>query len=333
MIFSGFWVVFWQQYISLPIYVRTYVDPNANIDRLLAVEADDGHPAARSSSTTRRGRCPPFAAIIAGVLISSLSWLFLTLGSGVALHRRRAHRARHRRGGAGAALLRVHLAAGAPGQQGLFMGYAFLPIGIGYLIAGPTAGWLLHYFGEVRKQPHQMWYVIAAAGVVTTLLLIATTGSSGRRRSVRLEHECASAPGRASASHVADPSTMRRLAVAATGASGTGRRSRRTSPSASLRAAADGRRRAVLQVVAEELAGHAPERFLHRGQLHEDVGAVAVLVDHPLQPAHLPLDAAQAHEVALLDGRVHRPRPGLAERGVPAIRVRRRTARPVPPSP
>ena len=31
VIFSGFWVVFWQQYISLPIYVRTYVDPNANL--------------------------------------------------------------------------------------------------------------------------------------------------------------------------------------------------------------------------------------------------------------------------------------------------------------
>ena len=60
-----------------------------------------------------------------------------------------------------------------PGQQGLFMGYAFLPIGIGYLISGPTAGRLLHYFGEVKQAPEQMWYVVAGAGVLTTLLLLA----------------------------------------------------------------------------------------------------------------------------------------------------------------
>ncbi len=30
------------------------------------------------------------------------------------------------------------------GQQGLYMGYAFLPIAIGYFIAGPLGGYLLH---------------------------------------------------------------------------------------------------------------------------------------------------------------------------------------------
>jgi dipeptide/tripeptide permease len=172
VIFSGFWVVFWQQYISLPIYVRTYVDPQANIDRLLSVEATTVILLTFVVNYATR-KVPAFAAIIAGVLISSLSWLFLTLGSGVPY--------------IVAAL--IVLAIGEvvqapryyeyisrlapPGQQGLFMGYAFLPIGIGYLIAGPTAGRLLHYFGEVRRQPHQMWYVIAGAGVVTTVLLIA----------------------------------------------------------------------------------------------------------------------------------------------------------------
>jgi MFS family permease len=106
------------------------------------------------------------------VLISSVSWLFLTLGSGVPF--------------IVAALIVLALGEvvqapryyeyisrlAPPGQQGLFMGYAFLPIGIGYLIAGPTAGRLLHYFGEVRHQPQQMWYVVAGAGVLTTVLLI-----------------------------------------------------------------------------------------------------------------------------------------------------------------
>lgn len=172
IIFSGFWVVFWQQYISLPIYVRTYVDPNANIDGLLAVEATTVILLTFVVNYATR-KIAPFTAIIAGVLISSVSWLFLTLGSSVPF--------------IVAAL--IVLAIGEvvqapryyeymsrlapPGQQGLFMGYAFLPIGIGYLIAGPTAGRLLHYFGEVRQQPHEMWYVISGAGVLTTLLLVA----------------------------------------------------------------------------------------------------------------------------------------------------------------
>jgi len=171
VIFSGFWVVFWQQYISLPIYVRTYVDPNANVDRLLAWEAGTVIATTFLVNYATR-KVPAFLAIIAGVLISSLSWLFLTLGSGVPF--------------IVAAL--IVLAIGEvvqapryyeyisrlapPGQQGLFMGYAFLPIGIGYLIAGPTAGRLLHYFGEVKGQPEMMWYVVSGAGIVTTVLLI-----------------------------------------------------------------------------------------------------------------------------------------------------------------
>ncbi len=171
VIFSGFWVVFWQQYISLPIYVRTYIDPNANIDRLLAVEAGTVILCTFIVNYLTR-KFPAFPAIIAGVLISSLSWIILTFGSGVPF--------------IVAAL--IVLAIGEvvqapryyeyisrlapPGQQGLFMGYAFLPIGIGYLFSGPTAGALLQYFGETLHHPEMMWYVVSGAGVLTTILLM-----------------------------------------------------------------------------------------------------------------------------------------------------------------
>jgi dipeptide/tripeptide permease len=171
IIFSGFWVVFWQQYLSLPIYVRTYVNPNANIDALLSVEATTVILLTLAVNQLTR-RIPPFIAIIAGVLISSVSWLFLTLGSATPYVV------------AALIVLAIGEVVQAPryyeyisrlapqGQQGLYMGYAFLPIGIGYLIGGRSAGWLLHYFGEVRGQPAMMWYFLAGAGVLTTGLLI-----------------------------------------------------------------------------------------------------------------------------------------------------------------
>jgi MFS family permease len=56
------------------------------------------------------------------------------------------------------------------GQQGLYMGYAFLPIAIGYLIGGPLGGYLVHYYGEVVRRPQQMWWVISAIGILTAAL-------------------------------------------------------------------------------------------------------------------------------------------------------------------
>ena len=57
------------------------VDPQANVDRWLAFEAGAVISLTFLVNYLTR-KVPAFAAIIAGVLISSLSWLFLTLGSG-----------------------------------------------------------------------------------------------------------------------------------------------------------------------------------------------------------------------------------------------------------
>jgi MFS family permease len=57
------------------------------------------------------------------------------------------------------------------GQQGTYMGFAFLPIGIGSIVGGIFGGWLLHQFGEVKQQPEMMWWVIAGVGMLTTLAL------------------------------------------------------------------------------------------------------------------------------------------------------------------
>ena len=51
------------------------------------------------------------------------------------------------------------------------MGYAFLPIAIGYAIAGPLGGFLLQEFGDVLHRPAQMWWVIVAIGVLTAALM------------------------------------------------------------------------------------------------------------------------------------------------------------------
>jgi MFS family permease len=58
-----------------------------------------------------------------------------------------------------------------PGQQGLYMGYAFLPIALGYFFGGALGGYLLHHYGEVVQRPQQMWWWIAGIGIFATLLM------------------------------------------------------------------------------------------------------------------------------------------------------------------
>jgi proton-dependent oligopeptide transporter, POT family len=171
LIISGFWVVFWQVYIALPLYVRGYVDPNSPIDALIAVEGLGVISTTVLVAWITR-RVPPLPAMAAGVTLTSLAWLILTI-SGSALF-------------IGATLLVVALGEAlkasryyeycsrlAPeGQEGLFMGFAFLPIAIGFFIAGRIGGRLVHYFGDVRHAPAQMWYVITAIGLVTAGLLL-----------------------------------------------------------------------------------------------------------------------------------------------------------------
>ena len=38
VISSGFYIVFWQQYISVPLFIRGYVNPKANVDLILSVD-------------------------------------------------------------------------------------------------------------------------------------------------------------------------------------------------------------------------------------------------------------------------------------------------------
>jgi len=170
VIFTGYWIVYWQLFITLPLYIHAYVDPRANTELLLATG-----PLVVITLTLAINlltqRLHAFNAIIIGTLITSLAWIILILRPTVV----------------GVVITLIAVALGeitqspryyeyisrlAPlGQQGTYMGFAFLPLGIGSLIGGPFGGWLIHYFGEVKHEPQMMWVVIVAVGVLTAILL------------------------------------------------------------------------------------------------------------------------------------------------------------------
>jgi MFS family permease len=170
VIFSGYWIVFWQEFIALPLYIHAYIDSKADVEMILITDAAAVICFQVLISYLTR-KIPAFRAITLGTLISALAWLIIASHPAVWA----------------AVFSLVVLALGemtlspryyeyisrlAPaGQQGTYMGFAFLPIGIGSLVGGWFGGGLIHHFGEVTRQPHRAWWVITGVGVATALLL------------------------------------------------------------------------------------------------------------------------------------------------------------------
>jgi proton-dependent oligopeptide transporter, POT family len=170
LIFSGYWIVYWQEFIILPLYIHDYIDPKANTE-LLLVTGPLTVIALQMVASFLTQKVPAFTAITLGTLMSGLSWLLLIARPTVGM----------------AVLTLVAVSLGeitqspryyeyisrlAPeGQQGTYMGFAFLPIGIGSLLGGWFGGLLVHHFGELAHQPGRIWWAVAAVGVATAALL------------------------------------------------------------------------------------------------------------------------------------------------------------------
>jgi proton-dependent oligopeptide transporter, POT family len=169
-IFSGYWIVFWQLFITLPLYVHNYIDASADTE-LLLVTGPLTVIALQMVVSLLTRRIPAFTAIILGTLITGVAWLLLVGHPTVPM--------------VITAMIVVALGEitqtpryyeyisrlAPPGQQGTYMGFAFLPLGIGSLIGGWFGGKLMHLFGEVQHEPQRIWWAVTGVGVGTAVLL------------------------------------------------------------------------------------------------------------------------------------------------------------------
>lgn len=170
LIFTGYWIVFWQEFIALPLYISAYIDPKADTELILVTD-----PLVVICFTMLIGfltkKLHAFHAIVLGTLVSSVAWVLMIVHPSVWM----------------AVATLVVVATGEiiqqpryydyvsrlapPDQQGTYMGFAFLPLGIGSFIGGPFSGWLIRHYGEELHQPQMVWWWVIAVGIVTTLLL------------------------------------------------------------------------------------------------------------------------------------------------------------------
>ena len=170
VIFSGFWIMFWQIFYSLPFYLTE----SLKFENFELIETVDAWTlillTVAISAMVRRWR--PIRAMTAGFAVASCSWLLIALvprwetvvaamfvfavGEGMQAPR-----------------FYEYVADLAPREQvGTFMGFAFLPVAIGSIVGGVLGGRLVQHYVKESSHPESMWWIVAGIGFATTVLMV-----------------------------------------------------------------------------------------------------------------------------------------------------------------
>lgn len=168
VIFSGFWLMFWQIFYLLPFYATEYLHFE-DFELLETIDAW-GIIVLTVPMAALVKNWKPIRAMTLGFILASLSWIIIgAFGTVwaviVAVFLYALGEATQ------APRFYEYVSSLAPKNQvGTFMGFAFLPVAIGSLTAGYLADYLRITYLDTN--PSMMWYAVAGIGVVSTILMI-----------------------------------------------------------------------------------------------------------------------------------------------------------------
>lgn len=168
IIFSGFWLIFWQIFYLLPFYATDVL----NYEKFEFLETVDAFCIIVFSPVLAvlLKKWKPFTAMTVGFLLASVAWIVvgafptvLATVLGVAVFALGESTQAPR--------FYEYVSTLAPSNQvGTYMGFAFLPVALGSIGAGYLADWLrLNY---LTTNPAAMWYILSAIGLLSTILMI-----------------------------------------------------------------------------------------------------------------------------------------------------------------
>jgi proton-dependent oligopeptide transporter, POT family len=170
LIYSLYWIIFWQEFIIVPYYITDYIDKGAPYEIVQSWAGAGAIILFQIPINWLTKNLHTRTAIVTGFALSSLIWVIIgiypsipTIAAGI-----------------------VAFAIGEmiqapryyeyiseiapPGQQGLFQGYAFLPIAIARFVGDPIGGWL-YQTSKAAGKPEMVWFALIAIGVGGTVLM------------------------------------------------------------------------------------------------------------------------------------------------------------------
>lgn len=185
LIFAGFDLMFWQLYLSVPIYILRHISERAPMEYIVAI-----NPGMiillQMPVAWAMGRLRPISAMALGMAISTAAMIMLGLLQSLA----------------GACMAIAVFALGemtfaprfldyvadmAPrGKVGLYLGYSYLRSFIANAAGGPLTGYFVQrYIPETgKRQPETMWFSFAAIGVASLVSLFLYSRWAGHRKAI-----------------------------------------------------------------------------------------------------------------------------------------------------
>jgi proton-dependent oligopeptide transporter, POT family len=170
LIFALYWIIFWQIFIIVPFYITDFVSKDAPFEIIMSVGAW-GIIALQLVINLVTKSLPTRTAILVGFAVSSLCWLVMALHPSVPMIV------------IGILVFSIGEMTQAPryyeyiselapkGQQGLFQGYAFLPIAIAWGVGGTLGGWLYASYAHTDAGPRMVFLAVFGIGVVATVFM------------------------------------------------------------------------------------------------------------------------------------------------------------------
>jgi len=170
LIFSFYWLMFWQIYIVIPFYITDYISKDAPFELIESVGAWTIIVLQLIVNRMTKN-FSPIVAIIIGFAFTLMAWGIMMANPSIPMII------------AGLVIFSIGEQTQAPryyeyiadlapkGQAALFQGYAFLPIAIGWLFGGTLGGWLYKVFAKESNQPSMIFFVLMCIGALTTLMM------------------------------------------------------------------------------------------------------------------------------------------------------------------
>lgn len=170
LIYSLYWIIFWQEFIVIPYYITDFIGKSTPYE---IIQSWGGAGAiilfqipinrlTKNLSTER--------AILTGFFISSLIWVIIAVHPSIPTI------------AAGVIAFSIGEMTQAPryyeyiseiapaGQQGLYQGYAFLPIAIARFVGDPIGGWLYERAKDSGNM-NLVWYSLIGIGLLAAALM------------------------------------------------------------------------------------------------------------------------------------------------------------------
>lgn len=164
LIYSLYWIIFWQEFIIVPYYVTDFINKSYPYELLQSWAGAGAIILFQIPINRLTKNISTPNAILRGFAVSSLIWVIIgihpsiiTIAAGIVAF------------GIGEAIQAPryyeYISKIAPaGQQGLYQGYAFLPIAIARFVGDPFGGWL-YQNSKASGHPEYVWYSMIAIGL------------------------------------------------------------------------------------------------------------------------------------------------------------------------